>query len=124
MMMPADRHDVREPERAERQEQRQRGLGAVRGRGERVEAEHRDARERTDLLLVLLGRREAAPEDQVGKRSLPRANRGAVADHGHDLRSDPYRRVTAGGIAHGADAFSERNIHVTPESSGGECERD
>ena len=95
-MTAADGHDVRQAERAERQEKRERSLGAVGGGRERVQSEHRDARERTDFCSLLLLGCEAATEHDVRERPLGLRLRGcAVADHRDDMRvSAPRLRCT------------------------------
>jgi hypothetical protein len=61
----ADEREVAQPRHPERQEHRERRLGAVSRRGEGVEAEHRHAgRDRQLLLLDLVGGERTA-EDEV-----------------------------------------------------------
>jgi hypothetical protein len=63
---------VAEPERAEGQEQRERGLWPVSCRGERVQAEHGHTRKRADLLFPFLVRSQAAAEEHVAEGLLAR----------------------------------------------------
>ncbi len=60
--------DVGDAECAERNHDRQRGLGAIRGRRNRIEPEHGDAGERSDLLPVLLVRGQRTAENPIEKR--------------------------------------------------------
>jgi hypothetical protein len=73
----ADRPDVREARGAEGDEQRERRLGPVRGRGERVEPQHRDARERADLLVLRFFVREGPTEQPVEDAHGPGVPRGS-----------------------------------------------
>ena len=67
----AHRHNVRDSRRAQRNEQRQRRLGPVRRRTQRIQAKDRYPRDRPDLFGALVGSRQRLSEKYVHKRHGP-----------------------------------------------------